>query len=167
MDGDLFREMKIRVADKKDFNAIMELNKNSVPEVSDISMSELSHLFEMASRFIVIESEDEIAGFMITLEKGQNYESLNYRFFNNHYSDFEYVDRIVIAEKYRGKGYGTAFYNKLFEDSDAKVVTCEVNVKPPNPVSMNFHHNMGFNEISKIVSENGKKLVSLLVKNLK
>ncbi len=158
--------MKIRRASKKDTEVILRLNEESVPHVSRISKKELDHFFKIASHILVVEMEESVVGFMITILPGKNYSSLNYQFFNNHYKSFEYVDRIAIDEKHRGEGIGKALYNYLFEHADSDFITCEVNLKPPNPNSLAFHEKMGFAEKSKLQTDGGKKKVSLLVKKL-
>ena len=55
-------------------------------------------------------------------------------------------------------------YEYLFETNKTNVVTCEVNVKPENPNSLAFHKKMGFKEKSKMVTNGGEKVVSLLVR---
>ena len=161
---ELLEEMKIRQAYKKDLETIRRLNGEEVPNLNSIRRKDFVHFLEIASNFVVVESEEEIAGFMITLREGREYDSLNYQFFINHYKEFEYVDRIVISKKYQGQGLGRKLYEFLFEQTEAKVITCEVNIKPENPKSLGFHYHMGFNEKSKLITGGGEKKVSLLVR---
>jgi predicted GNAT superfamily acetyltransferase len=158
--------MKIRLAQKSDLPKVLELNEAALPHVSKVQLSDMDRFLKQADPFLVIESDNELAGFMIVLQSGLDYGSLNYAFFNNHYDNFDYVDRIVIAEPFRGKSFGTALYHHLFENSDKKYVTCEVNIKPPNPLSMAFHNKLGFNQVAEQVTENGEKSVSMLVKQM-
>ncbi|MCH2449669.1 MAG: hypothetical protein MK198_05930 [Gracilimonas sp.] len=95
--------MNIRRAIEEDLPAVLKLNKAALPHVNDVTLLDMKRFLEQADPFLVIENEEEIAGFMIVLQKGLDYDSLNYAFFCNNYSDFDYVDRIVISEKFRGK----------------------------------------------------------------
>ncbi len=45
-------------------------------------------------------------------------------------------------------------------------VTCEVNVDPPNPVSMAFHHASAFVEVGRQVNYGGAVTVALLSREL-
>jgi hypothetical protein len=126
----------------------------------------MNRFLKQADPFLVIESDDELAGFMIVLQSGLDYSSLNYAFFNNNFDNFDYVDRIVIADPFRGKKLGTALYDHLFENTDKTYVTCEVNKKPPNPASLAFHNKLGFNKLAEQVTESGHKSVSMLVKKM-
>ncbi|MFD2532798.1 GNAT family N-acetyltransferase [Gracilimonas halophila] len=156
--------MNIRLATKEDLPAVLELNAAALPHVSDVTLSDMRRFLKQADPFLIIESKEEIAGFMIVLQKGLEYDSLNYAFFCNNYSDFDYVDRIVISEKFRGQKFGTALYDHLFSTSEKKIITCEVNIKPPNPDSFAFHNMLGFNQVAEQVTGNGTKSVAMMVR---
>ncbi|WP_421775391.1 GNAT family N-acetyltransferase [Gracilimonas sp.] len=158
--------MKIRNATKEDLPAVLALNEASVPHVTSEDLSEMEYYVDKANPFLIIEEEGELAGFMIVLQKGLDYESLNYAFFSNNYDDFDYVDRIVIAEKFRGRKLGTALYQYLAKNSEQKLITCEVNLKPPNPNSLEFHKVIGFRKVAEQKTEGGKKKVALMVLEL-
>ncbi|MDR9417744.1 GNAT family N-acetyltransferase [Gracilimonas sp.] len=158
--------MNIREAEKKDLSTILSINQSALPHVNSIELSELEEFLKVANPFIVIEMDGTIAGFIIVLQKGLDYDSLNYKFFCNNYYDFDYVDRIVISEHFRGKKLGTALYKYLFNHSDKKQITCEINIKPPNVNSMKFHKSLGFKQVAKLVTEKGAKGVAMMVKEL-
>ena len=46
------------------------------------------------------------------------------------------------------------------------ILTCEVNEDPPNPDSMQFHKKLGFRELGKQKTEDGKKSVVILGRDL-
>lgn len=156
--------MNIRFAIEKDLPAVLKLNTAALPHVSDVKLSDMRRFLKQADPFLVVEEGKELAGFMIVLQQGLKYESLNYAFFCNNYSDFDYVDRIVISEKFRGQKFGTALYKHLFATSEKKIITCEVNIKPPNPDSLAFHNMLGFKKVAEQVTENGKKSVAMMVR---
>ncbi|GAB5409440.1 MAG: hypothetical protein BalsKO_18050 [Balneolaceae bacterium] len=159
--------MLIRPAKIQDLAQIHSLNDSVLPHVNSIPISDLEEFMKIGSYFIVIEKQNGIAGFMIVLGPGQKYDSENYSYFSTHYKSFDYVDRIVIGEAFRGKGLGTTLYEYLFEVSKEEIISCEVNIKPPNPKSIQFHQMLGFEEVEQQYSEGGKKWVSLMVKNLR
>lgn len=117
---------------------------------------------KIASFFMVAEIEGEITAFIIVLGPEQSYESENYRFFSETFESFDYVDRIVVGDKFQGKGIGKTLYKYLINNSGEQRITCEVNLKPPNPGSILFHEKMGFKEVGQQFSEGGKKWVSLM-----
>jgi len=158
--------MTIRKASEKDLKKILELNQANVPHVGSVDMKDMKWYLKKADPFLVVEAEGKIAGFMIVLKPGLDYKSLNYRFFCGNFKDFEYVDRIAIGEEFRGKKMGTALYEYLFEHTKKNIVTCEINVLPPNPDSMKFHKKLGFNKIAEQITEKGEKRVAMMVKRL-
>ena len=132
-----------------DLEAIRAINQENIPEVSDIeSIERLKQLIEWSSHLIVVR-ESEIAGFIILMRENQEYESLNYDFFNKKDEPFLYVDRIAIQEKHQRKGLGKLIYNKVIElgkELDVNI-TCEVNTVPINEPSLAFHAGFGFEEV--------------------
>ena len=158
----------LRPADPPDYEAIRAINENAVPDLSSITMDELQDLAKQCCDFSVAMVDDQIAGFMMALQPGQPYQSPNYRWFSERYPEFVYVDRIAISPVFKGKGIGRALYANIekFARTVAPVVTCEVNLIPPNPDSLAFHKKLGFTEVGQQDTEAGKKRVSLLVKEL-
>ncbi len=157
--------MTIRIANTKDISEILRLNEAEVPHVSSIRRKDFLKFLEIASNFIVVEVEGRIAGFLISLREGTDYGSVNYKFFLNHYGKFEYVDRIVIKDEFKRKGLGRKLYEFLFEKNETDLVCCEVNLKPQNPDSVAFHQKLGFKEKSKLITNSGEKMVSMLVRD--
>ena len=107
---------------------------------------------------------NKVAGFLIALTPGKDYNSVNYKWFENNYESFMYVDRIVVTPTYQGHGFGTAFYNDLsnFSKNIIPRITCEVNINPPNKESVLFHTKYGFKQVDTQFTEIGKKEVSLM-----
>jgi predicted GNAT superfamily acetyltransferase len=75
-----------------------------------------------------------------------------------------YVDRILIDPAFQGQGLGRAFYDDLkkFSKELTPILTCEVNLKPPNDGSILFHEKYGFEQVGTQETEDGKKEVSLM-----
>ncbi len=158
--------MFIRSAVHNDLEEVRLLNESVLPHVNSIPISDFEEFLEETSFFLVIEEEDELAGFVIVLGPGLSYDSENYEYFTQHYPSFDYVDRIVVKDSFRGKGLGSKLYEYLFEHSKEERITCEVNIQPPNLKSIQFHQMLGFDEVHQHYSEGGKKYVSLMVREL-
>lgn len=149
--------------------SLVQMNLDSVPAVNAIAAEDFSRFAETAELFGVIELERELAGFIIALGSGHEYDSLNYQYFDQRYDNFLYVDRIVIDEQYRRQGYGKRIYQTLEQvaaSQNCNQLCCEVNLKPANPGSMQFHTDFGFQQVATQETEGGVKEVSLLVKSL-
>jgi len=83
---------------------------------------------------------------------------------NPHHQPF-YIDRVVLSESLRGQGAGTALYEHVFDlarQAGRDGVTCEVNLQPPNPGSLRFHHRMGFVDVDTQATKGGAVVVQLL-----
>jgi uncharacterized protein len=71
----------------------------------------------------------------------------NYLWFQQRYSRFVYIDRVLVAPLMRGRGYARLLYHGLFDHArreNHQVVVCEVNVDPPNLASDAFHDSIEF-----------------------
>ncbi len=152
-----------------DLISIAHINEAEIPHVSLVTAEELRKLADQAFYFRVAESKTgEIAGFVLALNETASYASLNFQWFKARYPRFTYIDRIVVAALYQGLGVGRLFYEDL--ESIAKAVspllTCEVNLRPPNDASLRFHQKFGFRQAGVQDTEGGKKTVALLIKDL-
>tara|TARA_Y100000768_G_scaffold315478_1_gene250431 strand:- start:2729 stop:3220 length:492 start_codon:yes stop_codon:yes gene_type:complete len=132
-----------------DLNQIWSINQENIPEVGDVAdLDRLNQLINWSSHVLVVR-EHEIAGFIILMRENQNYDSLNYHFFNSQNNPFLYVDRIAIKEGHRRQGLGKMIYEKTIEiANDLNIPTCcEVNTIPRNDPSLAFHDSFGFVEV--------------------
>jgi predicted GNAT superfamily acetyltransferase len=147
-----------------DLNAALLLNNDSVPHVNGLDAAEMERLFGMAAMALTAEVDDQFAGFCITFPPGVDYASLNYGWFSRNYDDFVYLDRIAVVPAYHRLGIGRAFYANIvdrFTGVFAQLL-CEVNVRPRNETSLQFHHSIGFREVGQQDTDGGNKTVSLL-----
>ena len=46
-------------------------------------------------------------------------------------------------------------------------MTCEVNVRPVNESSMEFHRRLGFEQVGSLKSDDGSREVAMLLKRLR
>lgn len=152
-------------AEPKHIPKIHHLNQGALPAVSSVTNKELTHFLEIADYFRIIKINNRTVGFLIALGPGKDYGSPNYKWFEKHYTQFMYVDRIVIDPTFHGQGLGQAFYNDLIKFSRlmASIITCEVNLKPKNEGSLIFHERFGFKQVGTQETEGEKKEVSLMV----
>jgi predicted GNAT superfamily acetyltransferase len=151
-----------------DYAAILELNEASVPHVNRIPLATLEHLHGQSCYCKVARIGPEIVGFLVVLDETAEYESPNFHYFKRHYPSFAYVDRIFISGRHQGLGLGRLLYQDLIDELDGgtPVVTCEVNLDPPNPGSVAFHERLGFVQVDEQHTEGGSKRVALMVLEL-
>ena len=151
-----------------DLSRIRELNEMALPAVNSIPIEDFNHFLDVADYFKSIFIADKLVGYLIALQPKRDYDSVNYKYFEANYDSFMYVDRIVIDSNYQGMGLGKLFYDDLsqFTRGRAPIITCEVNIHPPNQKSIAFHKHYGFKQVDTQLSEGGVKEVSLMVLDL-
>ncbi len=149
-----------------DLDAVVAINDGAYPAVPITPAEELAELIAL-SRLSLVVDDGQVAGFVVALAPGLAYASENYTWFSARSRDFVYVDRIVLAPRLQGQGIGPRLYAAV-EDAarvdGASEITCEVNVRPPNPGSLAFHARLGFVEVGRQETKGGANEVSLLAK---
>lgn len=156
----------LRAIEPRDHAAVLALNDANVPAVSAMGEARLTELLGLADRSDVVDVDGEVAGFVLTFAPGSTYDSLNYRAFSARYgTDFYYLDRIAIDERFRRRGLATFVYDEI--EAVAHPYgrnTLEVNTEPPNEVSMAFHLGRGYLEVGTRGDDHAQ--VALLAKEL-
>lgn len=149
-----------------DLTGVLALNQAHLPHVGPLDERRLASIVSGASLALCAREEDgALSGFVLVLAPGADYDSPNYRWFSSHYDDFRYVDRIAVRSEVHRSGLGRRFYRAVFDharEQGAPVVTAEVNVDPPNPVSTAFHESLGFAEVGRQSTYGGEVAVALL-----
>lgn len=174
--------MRIRPLVEADIAACVAINNANVPAVGDTDETRMNALLEDAVVSLVADVEGadtgvaggsdaslagDIAGFCIVMPPGSAYSSVNYRWFAERYEDFAYLDRIAVAQTYRGQGIGADLYAVVEADvAPVRWLLCEVNLRPRNDGSLRFHHRIGFGEVGQQETDYGV-LVSMLAKDLR
>lgn len=142
---------------KKDFIEILKLNQKDVEMLSPLDENLLGKMDEISEIFNVIEIDNKVVAFILAFRNGCEYWSDNYNWFNNHYTNFIYIDRIVIDENYRKQGIGQKLYENIFEyavKNNYDLVCAEIDIEPEyNYSSIKFHEKMGFEEVGTRISK--------------
>ena len=161
-------ELEPRLFLASDIAAALDLNNLNAPAVGEIDRTQLEFLIEHSLYSFAI-GNSAMHAFCITFAPGAPYTSVNYQWFSQKYTDFVYLDRIVVSEQMRDKSLGAKLYaaveKRMLKDRCAPLLTCEVNLNPPNLGSIRFHNRIGFREVGQQDSKPGLT-VSLLTKNI-
>ena len=158
----------IRDVDAQDLDAVLTLNQSEVPHVGSVGIEQMRWFTKHAAYFRIAMEDDRLAGFLVGLRPGTSYGSPNYRWFSERYADFAYVDRVAIADFARRTGLASRLYDDFAAAMPAsvKVMTCEVNLQPPNESSMRFHRRLGFTQVGSQFTDGGDKEVAMLARDL-
>ena len=156
--------MDIRALTLDDIEAMWAINEEGLPGTGQVSHEELVSLLDFASFSMGVFEGGHMLGFVICLPPSTTYGSLNYAWFNQRYDAFLYVDRIAVAEAHRNEGVGSMLYEQVARHAGEQniPVAAEVNLEPPNPGSVRFHHRFGFEEVGVLQHE--RKAVTMFMR---
>jgi predicted GNAT superfamily acetyltransferase len=163
--------VNIRDTVTDDLDAALRLNNVNLPELNELDLAEITRLHGLAldgGAALTAELAGRFAGFCLVYPPGVDYGSLNYRWFSERYDRFVYLDHIAVDTSVRRSGAGRAMYAELVQRFTGvwPVLLCEVNVRPRNDASLDFHHSIGFREVGRQDTDGGNKTVSLLALEL-
>lgn len=155
--------MNIRNLTHADVEAMWAINEDGLPGTGQVSPAELIALLDLASFAVGAFQDNSMLGFVICLPPRTTYGSLNYAWFNQRYDAFLYVDRIAVATDHRNRGVGSALYSQVIAEANEQAVpvAAEVNLVPPNPGSVRFHHRFNFVEVGTL--DHGEKAVTMFL----
>lgn len=143
-------------ADSTLLEAVLALNAEHEVETSALDPARLRAMLDTAAVALAV---PDVAAFVIAFDERAAYDSPNFLWFRERRPRFLYVDRIVVAQRARGRGLARALYHEVFAAAAASGrdrVACEVNREPPNPASDAFHAALGFTEVGRCAPAPGK-----------
>jgi uncharacterized protein len=147
-------------------DALLALNNEHARELSWLTPERLTHLVQQA---FFARRIGQVDAFLLAFDQDADYDSPNFLWFRERYPRFVYVDRIVVTESSRGRGFARLLYRVLFaEAAQAGHVrlVCEVNSTPSNPASDAFHGALGFLEVGSTSIHDGRKTVRYLLRRI-
>jgi len=164
------QNLRMRVMSIGDVPAVTALNNSAHPAVTLLTEEQAALLFDLCDiRLVATNKDHEVTAFLLSLGMGKDYDSENYRWFEELGVRHQYIDRIVVGSSAKGTGIGRALYESVFEHArqcGANEVTAEVNVRPPNPGSMAFHEHLGFRRLAEQETKDGSIRVALLARSV-
>jgi uncharacterized protein len=151
-----------------DLPLVLEINNANTPGVSELTLFELETDIKNCLHALAIDNEHgEVCAFCITFAPDAPDAGANHRWFAERYKSFVYLDRIAIDSNHQNRGLGALLYQsveyEMLQSADYSMLCCEVNLEPPNPGSLRFHHRIGFTEVGRHSPQQGY-VVSLLRK---
>jgi len=143
--------MQIRDLAPTDLSAVLRLNEAALPAVNSHDADSLAVLVSQADRCWVVDDDGTLAGLLVSFAPGAPYRSPHYRWLQDRFERFRYVDRVIISPMHQRRGLGSKLYGALEEHAlghGAQRLLCEVNVLPANPQSIAFHERSGWTGVS-------------------
>ena len=132
----------------QDAENMWHINEEGLPGVGEVNPSQLKALVKWSVFTLGAFEEEKLVGVRDFAFPGTSYHSLNYRWFNEHYSAL-YVDRIAVGEAHRNRGVGSMLCEEVHHraENEGIPVAAEVNLVPLNAGSMRFHKRQGYSEV--------------------
>lgn len=158
----------IRDVRSEDLEQVLDLNEAAVPHVNRVDLSRMHRFHAEAAYFRVALIDDRLSAFLVGMTPEADYDSPNFRWFCAKYADFAYIDRVAVAAAARRCGLAAALYHdfRATVGTGRARLACEVNLRPPNDASMNFHLRMGFRRVGSQIIDAGRKEVAMLIRDL-
>lgn len=154
-----------RAARPEDHKTLLEINQEGQPGVATLDLAELRRLEALADYLKVLEVGGRVSGYLIGFLRGTEYDGEEFGWFRRTYPDpFLYVDQIAVSSRSRKRGLGQALYDDIEAFAMRKLIsrlTCEVNLEPPNPASLEFHRRIGFSEVGRMNTRDGRTVALL------
>ena len=160
----------VRNIEFTDVARVLEINNANTPGVSELTLSELETDIKNCLHALAIDNEHgEVCAFCITFAPDAPDAGANHRWFADRFESFVYLDRIAIDPACQNLGLGVLLYQsveqQMIASAQHSLLCCEVNLEPPNPGSLRFHHRIGFTEVGQHSPQQNYR-VSMLSKNL-
>ena len=158
----------LRAPQTSDIPAIAMINEAGRPNVSPLDTQSISEIRTTAPYFVVAEIDHAVVGYIIGYTADDMYDGEEFAWFKGKFPQFLYIDQIAIAPSARSQGIGAQFYTHAASfclEQQFPMIVCEVNLDPPNPISLKFHTRIGFRELEVLKVSDGRT-VSLLQKSL-
>ena len=143
----------IRDVREHELDSVLALNNAAGPAILPLDAARLRRFHADADYFRIAERDGMLAGFLVGFASSAQHDSDNFRWFREHYQDFFYIDRIVVASRRRGGGVGRAFYADVQSHAELRYpqLACEVFLDDGNDPALLFHGSFGFREVGQHV----------------
>lgn len=142
---------RVRIRDlvQRDLAAVHTINEEAVPAMNSLALERLAWFAREAVYFRVAEADSQIAGFLICLAPEAPYDSPNFGWLRDRFTDFLYIDRVAVSSRFHRRGIASALYldAAATEGRHCRLLAAEVNLRPANPESLRFHQHFGFKPV--------------------
>lgn len=168
--GHAMSSVTLRNIEPADLRPVAALNDREVPRVGPLGVDGLrAQVLRCDLALGAVDENGVVVGFVLALAPGADYASVNYQWFESRGTDHLYVDRVVVASSHRQRGIASGLYDAVearAREIGRAEVTCEVNIRPPNPASMAFHQRRGYVELGRQDTTAGTLTVAMLARSL-
>lgn len=156
----------IRAMTERDYAQVIRINATCGPAVARLNGEELRRLGAIDNEHLVAIGENsEIVGYALVFGREAAYDGEEFLALRSAISQpFLYIDQVAIAPEARRKGIGLEIHaaiEAIAARHSIRCLCCEVNINPPNPVSLDFHTKIGFESVRQLDASDGRTVVLL------
>ena len=158
----------IRDVREHELDSVLALNNAAGPAILPLDAARVRMLYQTAEYFRVAERDATLTGFLIGFGSHAAHDSSNFAWFREHYPDFFYIDRVVVASRRRGGGVGRALYADVQSYAELRYpqLACEVFLQEGTDHALLFHGSFGFREVGQFVMPVHEVRAAMLMKPL-
>lgn len=158
--------MNIQIQSLTKPEVLQEINNEAVPDVNPLDLAKARWLVSHAALASMAIVNGQVAAAIVILSESAEFDSDYFRWFSERYSNFIYIERVIVSAWARRLGLAAELYRRVEEVAGEKglAIATEVYSEPPNIASLKFHAKMGFEEIGNQFSELEQKTVVKLMK---
>jgi predicted GNAT superfamily acetyltransferase len=147
--------------------ALLRINASNRPAVAPLDRAELSRLIALgALGAVAVDTQGAIAGYLLAFAHSSGYDGEEFRHFRALLGEsFLYVDQVAVDPNHRGRGAGRALYvaaSQWARTRGLAQLCCEVNIDPPNRVSLEWHERLGFAAVGNGDTLDGRRVAYLV-----
>ncbi|MEO1593571.1 MAG: GNAT family N-acetyltransferase [Cyanobacteria bacterium J06632_22] len=140
---------------------VVALNQAVVDVTSPMDLTRFNALYQLCDLKQVAELNGDVVAFIWGMTDHAAYDNGNYQWFAARLRRFLYIDRIVVSGHCRGMGLGRQLYAQATKQSaaiGALTICAEIDIDPPNPISLRFHEKTGFVQMGTRRLASGKRV---------
>jgi hypothetical protein len=160
-------EWVIRPLASRDHSAVLRLNAENRPALAAVEVSDLGELLlHTGDHFVAVDPAGEVLGYLLSFPRDSGYDDSEINALRRHLAGpFVYICQVAVAPTHRGRGLGRALYESVATNArqrGIRLLCCDVNLAPPNPESLAFHHRLGFTLLCEGTASNGFAIAFLV-----
>lgn len=161
----------IRPLTPSDCEEVLRINAESQPGVAHLDRTEFERLASLQNEHLVMGGpKNALVGYLLAFPSDTPYDGEEFiSLTNTSPGPFIYIDQVAVSTDVRRTGAASRLYQATelaAQRRGIQVISCEVNLLPPNPGSLAFHRSKGFFQTGVMETQDGRT-VALMSKQLK
>lgn len=112
--------MNIQIQSLTKPEILLEVNNEAVPDVNLLDPAKAQWLVRHAALASMAVVDGQVAGAIVVLNESAEYDSVYFRWFSERYSNFIYIERVIVSAGARRLGLAAELYRHVEEMAGEK-----------------------------------------------